>query len=352
MFITAQTLDDLLQKTFRKILSAGNPISSGKGDSKELIGVLLELKNPLARLSRTEVKGKVFSGLGELFWYLSGTSELEFIAYYVNEYRSGSDDGKTIHGGYGPRLFGNRAINQIENVLDLLSAPGDSRRAVVQLFNAEDLSKRYKDIPCTCTLQFMRRSGRLHMVTYMRSNDAFLGLPHDVFTFTMLQEMLARRLGLDLGKYSHAVGSLHLYNKHFDQAMTYMNEGWQSSESTLSMPQMPHGDPWSHLPKILQAEEAIRSGLSFGLVGSPLPTYWKDLVRLLQIFRCGKNGQPKDIRRISEIKRRMSSGVYDIYIDAFFARKRAIQKTPSTLPEQMHFSEVMQKPSRSQPKNM
>ena len=43
------------------------------------------------------------------------------------------------------------------------------------------------------------------MLTYMRSNDAYWGLPHDVFAFTMLQEILARSLTLELGTYKHAV---------------------------------------------------------------------------------------------------------------------------------------------------
>lgn len=48
---------------------------------------------------------------------------------------------------YGPRLFGMRSgINQVANVIKLLRRKPSSRQAVVQLFNAEDLLKDYKDI--------------------------------------------------------------------------------------------------------------------------------------------------------------------------------------------------------------
>jgi len=40
-------------------------------------------------------------------------------------------------------------------------------------------------------MQFMVRRRRLHLLTNMRSNDAFIGLPHDIFAFTMLQEIMA-----------------------------------------------------------------------------------------------------------------------------------------------------------------
>ena len=88
-------------------------------------------------------------------------------------------DGKTIHGGYGPRLFAwNRngtVVHQINNVLALLKRKPSSRRAVIQFFDAADIAKDHIEIPCTCTLQFLIRNRRLHLFASMRSNDAFLG---------------------------------------------------------------------------------------------------------------------------------------------------------------------------------
>jgi thymidylate synthase len=212
MYMTAETLDDLLVRVYTKLLNSKNRIAPGKGQATELNGVLLQIKNPRARLSRTEQKGTFFSCLGELLWYLAGSNELAFIQHYIADYEKYSDDGKTIFGAYGPRLFAMRNVNQIDNVITRLRrAGGHSRRAVIQLFNAEDLVDEHEDIPCTCTLQFMVRDKRLHLFTNMRSNDAYLGLPHDVFAFTMVQELIARSIGVSLGTYKHAVGSLHLY---------------------------------------------------------------------------------------------------------------------------------------------
>jgi len=82
----------------------------------------------------------------------------------------------TVYGGYGPRLFEQRGHDQVGNVLDLLRSNPQSRRAVIQLFNAEDISRYHREVPCTTTMQFMVRDGRLHMLTTMRSNDAYIGL--------------------------------------------------------------------------------------------------------------------------------------------------------------------------------
>jgi len=48
----------------------------------------------------------------------------------------------------------------------------------------------------------------------MRSNDAWLGLPYDVFCFTTLQKIVAAALGIECDWYQHQVGSMHLYGRN------------------------------------------------------------------------------------------------------------------------------------------
>jgi thymidylate synthase len=92
MNVTADTLDDLLLKVFKKILQKGVRVKASKGANTELAGILLELKNPRARLSRTETKGTLFSCLGESLWYLSKSNRLDYIEYYLSNYGKYSDD--------------------------------------------------------------------------------------------------------------------------------------------------------------------------------------------------------------------------------------------------------------------
>jgi thymidylate synthase len=309
MYLAEATLDDLLQKVICALLTNGKQIAPRRGKAVEITGALLRLTNPRARLSRTERKGHVFSCLGELLWYLAGSDSLDFIAYYVPAYKDNSDDGRKIHGAYGPRLLKMRGNNQVRNVITVLRRRPDSRRAVVQLFDSKDIASWHRDIPCTCSLQFMVRRGRLLMFTSMRSNDAYLGLPHDVFAFTMLQEIIARSLGVDVGTYTHAVGSLHLYAQHKAFAKQYLNEGWQP---TVAMPPMPVGNPWPSIEKVVRSERVIRAGRAVDVSTLRLPPYWADLVRLLQVFRASKVG---DVEAIERIKGHMSAALYDQYID-------------------------------------
>ena len=205
----------------------------------------MEIIHPRARLSRTETRGRPFSCLGELCWYLAGTNELEFIRYYIREYDR-SADGDVVLGGYGPRLMNWRGLNQLDTVKDVLRRKASSLRAMIQLFDASDLADEHNSIPCTCTLQFIIRNDRLHLLASMRSND--------VFAFTMLQEIMARTLSVELGTYKHFVGSFHLYNEHRDEAQRFLNEGWQS---TTPMPPMPNVNPWPGYHVVLDDERVV-----------------------------------------------------------------------------------------------
>lgn len=331
MHLKAATLDDLLRLVFGRLLKSKNRNKATRGETREEFGALLELADPRARLSRTENKQQtLFSCLGELLWYLAGSDELEFICYYVPAYERDSVDKTTIRSAYGPRLFGRNGVNQIQNVLrQLKKNDGGSRRAVIQLFEADDSNVDHHEAPCTCTIQFVVRSNRLHMLTFMRSNDVFLGLPHDIFAFTMLQEIIAASLGKELGVYKHAVGSLHLYDDDRRSARKYLKEAWQS---TLPMPPMPLTDPWKALETLRLLEREFREGRHVDVNGLDLAPYWADLARLLEIFaRFRADSRDK----IPAIKAQMTSRIYDTYIDKKIATPR---KGDAFRPPQMRFS--------------
>lgn len=280
MFIEAESLDDLLLEIYPQ-LRAAPELKATRGTTQEILGVNLKLKLPRARLSRSETRGKAFSPFGELLWYLTKRNDLEFIKEYIPQYVKESDDGLTVHGGYGPRLFSMHGIDQIANVLTLLTDKPTTRRAVIQIFDAADIDAPHREIPCTTTLQFFVRDGLLHMSTTMRSNDAYMGLPHDVFAFTVLQEILARSLGCELGQYHHYVGSLHIYEQHYDAVDRYVSERWQAR---VEMPPMPPGDPWPKLDALLLAESLLRQHKPLTDEIEALDPYWRDLVRMLTIF--------------------------------------------------------------------
>lgn len=311
MYIERDTLDDVMNELFRGLLAQQQLVRASRGSFKEFLGVSFRLRKPRARLSRSEGKGKIFSALGEFLWYLSGDTKLDFIDYYVpGQYGRESDDSVRVRSGYGDRLFNWRNVNQVQNVISLLKATPTSRRAVVQLFDAHDLSEKYKSIPCTCTLQFLIRDGALHLIASMRSNDAYIGLPHDVFAFTMFQELIARATDTEVGHYTHFAGSMHIYEEQFAKARAYLDEGFQSPSE---MPAMPPGDQRSSADKLLEVAQSIREDKSVDLSATGLDDYWKDLARLLQAYSAWKHHEAGELERL---KAEMHSQVYRMFVEA------------------------------------
>lgn len=306
--IVGDSLDDVLIELYKALLVTNGRNEGGtRGPTKELLGVTLRIENPRARLSRSEDRGKPFSALGELLWYLSGSDRLDFIEPYVPRYKEDAVDG-LLPGAYGPRLFAKGgSIDQIASITNLLRAKPGSRRAVIQLFDAEDVAVPKTEIPCTTTLQFHLRDGGLHMSVTMRSNDAYFGLPHDVFCFTMLQEMMTVRLGVDLGCYIHHAGSMHVYDNYVEAMQDYVNEGYQRP---YAMPPMPAGDPFEVVTRLLEAEDLIRKGkpVTAGeFIGDP---YWADIIRLIQVFWASGQGD-----RLDELTKQFCHSGYVAYLD-------------------------------------
>lgn len=312
MYIVADTLDDLLRKILAPLLRRRSAVHASRGRTREIPGALLRLRNPLARLSRTESRGILVSSLGELLWYLSGTNQLEFIRYYIPRYADESDDGVTVWGGYGTRLHAPGQRSQLLRVIELLRQRPTTRRAVIQIFEASDTEAPHRDVPCTCTLQYLVRDGYLHGFAHMRSNDAYIGFPHDVFAFTMLQEIVARSIGVSLGTYTHSVTSLHLYRDKEEDARRFLSEGWQSK---VAMPPMPTEPPWQALEALLDYEARVRKDPDAPAAGLVQWPYWADLGRILRVYSLVKHDRKMEIR---QVERHMESKIYAQYI-----RKRA-----------------------------
>lgn len=122
------------------------------------------------------------------------------------------DDG-TFWGAYGVRVK-----RQVSECVTKLRADPWTRQAVVTLWDRHlDNVAGKRDYPCTVALGFTLQpsftSNKLDMHVTMRSNDAWLGLPYDMFQFTQLFQTVCRILEYEPGVYRHTAWSLHLYER-------------------------------------------------------------------------------------------------------------------------------------------
>jgi thymidylate synthase len=142
-----------------------------------------------------------------------------------------------------------------------------------------------------------------------------------VRAFTMLQEVVARTLGVNVGPYQQFVGNLHLYDENEVAAQQYIGEGFQS---TVEMPAMPEGDPWPSIRTVMAAEARIRVGESLDANDCGVEAYWADLIRLLQIFSA------KDPKTIEPLKAKMVFNGYASYIQVIRQRRSRPKKSEAS----------------------
>jgi thymidylate synthase len=272
------TIDAVQRWVFERLLDAGVAVAPRGLQTRELIGQSFVLTDPRSRVVVSPSRRWSFPlAIGEFCWHASASNEIDALSYYAPRWRAFSVDGRTVRGScYGRHIFSREGGNpsRWEAVLALLRDDPASRRAVIDLSDQEVLDPLTADVSCTSTFQVLIRDAALHVIVHMRSNDAVWGLPYDIFLFTMLQEMMSAMLGLEPGVYIHSVGSLHLYERHFDLANRVLEE---PDPAPMKMARM---GPLSEFGAFLAAERDIRAGL--GHAG--LSPYWTDLATTLEDF--------------------------------------------------------------------
>lgn len=137
-------------------------------------------------------------------------------------------------GAYGRRINHGR---QLPHVVRKLQADPDTRQAIITLWDPtldNDLNR--KDYPCTLNLGFSIKNKKLELDVTMRSNDAWRGLPYDLFQFTQLQLTVANVLRLEPGRYRHHTYSLHLYEDDAKDAMNVYMQPLPMSKLISFMP--------------------------------------------------------------------------------------------------------------------
>ena len=110
-----------------------------------------------------------------------------------------------------------RTIDQISQVVEQIAANPNSRRLIVSAWNVGDV-ERMALPPCHCFFQFYVAEGRLSCQLYQRSADIFLGVPFNIASYALVDDlMVAQVSGLAPGEFVHTFGDAHLYLNHLDQ---------------------------------------------------------------------------------------------------------------------------------------
>jgi len=233
-----------------EILSSGDTVSPRGKETRELLHstITVDMAQPVLTVPERRLNYQFMAA--EAYWILSGDNTVDGIAPWNKHISQFSDDGKIFAGAYGPRV-----VDQLDYVLDKLREDPDTRQAGLTIWTPNPPPS--KDIPCTVAIWFqIRGTGRirdLNVSVFMRSSDVWLGLPYDVFNFSMLGYLVAGHLNSSArdgmivlpNQLSLTAASSHLYATNFEAAAEVLKAALQHGvyRDGWTVPSWMYNDP-------------------------------------------------------------------------------------------------------------
>lgn len=167
------------------------------------------------------------SVLYELFWFLSGSKNIQYLKdNKVGIWDSWANDNGDVGPLYGYlwRNWPGEAgpVDQLQCVIENIRKDPFSRRHVVTAWNPALLSDQALP-PCHIMFQFYVRKGRLSCHLNQRSGDVFLGVPFNIASYSLLTYLVARVTGLVPHELSYTIVDCHLYSNHVKQAIEQLS---------------------------------------------------------------------------------------------------------------------------------
>lgn len=125
-----------------------------------------------------------------------------------------------LHNDRFSYTYAERYWPQLERIIQELEAHPTSRQAVLQMYDYKiDLNNwgGKARVPCSLMYQFLLRQDQLHCVYTMRSCDFFTFFASDMVLTLNLLWWVAEALSVDVGSFTHFIGSLHAYQKEINK---------------------------------------------------------------------------------------------------------------------------------------
>lgn len=232
MEIEAPDLQTLFKRLNSAVLSMPEYVSDTRiGKAHELIDVTGRAATTLDYMFPDTRINRIGYDYAETFWnfMISGGTDAQAafekypnVAKFLVKPKSAAlpDNFNTF---YGPRI-----VQQYQAVVDELRRSPTTRRATMMILDADDLQLLDKDetleFPCTISLNFQIRGGKLILSTFMRSQNMAVVLQLDIYLQMRLLHKIAGELGIaqvDTEYHVHMANG-HLFERDFDYVKSFL----------------------------------------------------------------------------------------------------------------------------------
>jgi len=161
--------------------------------------------------------------LREVLWYLSGENHIRNLRQFTKIWDAWADEDGNLETAYGyywrhfPSAQKNkngewevREVDQIKYVIDEIKRNPNSRRLVVSAWEPGNATTS-KLPPCHYSFVFNVNSGKLNCHLTQRSGDLALGIPFNLAAYSLLTQVIAQQVDLEIGEFAHTIVDAHIY---------------------------------------------------------------------------------------------------------------------------------------------
>lgn len=236
--------DQIYQKALRQIMEEGIEETNQRTGHKTraVPGLTFSFdigKDGFPLLTLRKVPVKLW--VAEQIWFISGSRKPEdFLRDYTKIWDDFTNPNDVVTVAYGYRWRKHFGRDQLGKLVELLTKDPSSRHGVIVTWDPGNDGlggANKKNVPCPYTFTVNIIGGRLHMHNIVRSNDFVLGAPSDVAGFALLQCILAQKLGVEPGIYTHSISNAHVYDIHYEGAQEMLRRTNDHKNVTLTLPE-------------------------------------------------------------------------------------------------------------------
>lgn len=212
--------------------------------------VIAVYRNPMERvLLDPQRRANPFFHLMEALWMLYGTRDARWLDTYVGDFSKRFAESNGLqHGAYGARWRGWFDIDQLNYTVNALSDNMNDRRVVIAMWDvSSDLGyTNKKDLPCNTHIYPRIVNGKLDLTVCCRSNDIIWGAyGANAVHFSVLQEYLAGRIGVGIGRLYQLSNNWHAYTDVLDKVAPPQYYPLCDHYSSGQVAALPMGNQWN-----------------------------------------------------------------------------------------------------------
>ena len=250
--------DTLYQEMLKRIVNEGvREVNKRTGhEVKAIPGMHFSIdieKDGFPLLTLRKIPIKMF--VAEQVWFISGARKpADFLREFTKIWDAFTNPADTVTVAYGYRWRKHFGRDQLGRLVKHLKDDPTSRHGVVITWDpAEDGlgGTIRKNVPCPFAFTVNIIGGRLNMHNIVRSNDMVLGFPSDVAGFALLQCILAQKLGVKPGVYSHSISNAHVYDNQYDAVTELLKRKSAHKALHLTLPKNAYDKAEKKDPKLV-----------------------------------------------------------------------------------------------------